>query len=87
MLGLRTLREEVNMVTTITQRGQTVMPAKIRQQFHIQPNTKLEWITDGGTIRVIPIPADSIRGAIGIARGTGLLKALMEDRKQERNRG
>ena len=75
------------MVTTISQKGQTIVPAAIRQQFHIQPNTKLEWMTNGGTIRVIPVPADPIRGARGIAKGTGLMKALMEDRKQERNRG
>lgn len=75
------------MLTTITRRGQTVVPAEIRQRFHIQPNTKLEWMTDEGTIRVIPIPANPIQGARGIAKGAGLMKALMENRKQERNRG
>jgi len=72
------------MVTTMTRNGQTVVPAAIRQQFGIQPNTKLEWMTSGGTIRVIPIPSDSVRGARGIARGSGLMKSLMEDRQQER---
>lgn len=80
-------KEEINMVTTITRRGQTVVPAEIRKRFHIQPNTKLEWMTGGGAIRVIPIPVNPIRGARGIAKGTGLMKALMEDRKLERNRG
>jgi AbrB family looped-hinge helix DNA binding protein len=75
------------MVTTITQKGQTVVPAAIRHRFNLQSNTKLEWMTNGRTIRVIPIPADPIHGARGIAKGAGLMKALMEDRKQERNRG
>ena len=75
------------MVTTMTRRGQTVVPAEIRKRFHIQSNAKLEWMTDGDSIRVIPLPSDPIRGARGIARGTGLMKALMETRKQERDGG
>jgi len=75
------------MVTTMTRRGQTVVPAEIRQRFHIQSNAKLEWMTDGDSIRVIPLPSDPIRGARGIARGTGLMRALMETRKQGGDRG
>ena len=66
------------MITTMTRRGQTVVPAEIRQRFHIQNNAKLEWMTDGDTIRVIPIPSDPIRGARGIAKGSGLFRAFME---------
>ena len=75
------------MVTTISRRGQTVVPADIRQRFHIEINTKLDWISDGEAIRVIPLPADSIGGARGIARGSGLSRALREDRRRERSRG
>ena len=75
------------MITTISRRGQTVVPADIRQQFHIESNTKLDWISDGETIRVIPIPVDAIGGAKGIARGSGLSRTLREERRQERSRG
>ena len=75
------------MVTTMTRRGQTVVPAEIRDRFHIQSSAKLEWLTDGNTIRVIPLPPDPVRGARGMAKGTGLMKTLMETRKQERERG
>jgi AbrB family looped-hinge helix DNA binding protein len=81
------VREEINMVTTMTRRGQTVVPSEIRKRFNIQPNAKLEWLAQGEIIRVIPIPVNPIRDARGIARGTGLMKALMENRKLERNRG
>jgi AbrB family looped-hinge helix DNA binding protein len=74
------------MITTMTRRGQTVVPADIRHRFHIQNNAKLEWMTDGDTIRVIPIPSDPIRGARGIAKGSGLFRSFMDDRKQERDR-
>jgi len=75
------------MVTTMTKRGQTVVPAAIRHRFHIQSNAKLELLTDGDTIRVILLPTDPIKGARGIARGSGLMQAFREDRKQERERG
>ena len=74
------------MITAVTRRGQTVVPAEIRKRFHIQSNAKLEWLTDGETIRVIPLPTDPIRGARGLAKGKGLMHALMETRKQERDR-
>jgi bifunctional DNA-binding transcriptional regulator/antitoxin component of YhaV-PrlF toxin-antitoxin module len=75
------------MITAMSKRGQTVVPAEIRQRFHIQPQARLEWITDGKSIRVIPLPDDPICGARGIAKGKGLTKAMMDARKEERNRG
>lgn len=72
------------MRTTVTARGQTVVPAKIRKAYHIQPQTQLEWIDDGQTIRVVPIPPDPVRAAKGSSKG--LHKKLLEERKQERRR-
>ena len=46
------------MRSTITVRGQTVVPAPIRERFGLGPSTRLEWIVDGdGSIRVVPAPA------------------------------
>ena len=73
------------MKTTVTVRGQTVVPAKIRKDHHIVPNTQLEWIDDGETIRVVPLPSDTIRAAKGITQG--LRQKLQEAREQERQRG
>lgn len=72
------------MRTTVTARGQTVVPAKIRKAYHIQPQTQLEWIDDGQTIRVVPIPPDPIRSAKGSSQG--LRKKLLEERERERCR-
>ena len=73
------------MRTTVTVRGQTVVPAKIRRNHGIAPHTRLEWIDDGHSIRVVPVPDDSIRAAIGMTRGLG--RRLLEERKRERARG
>ena len=73
------------MRTTVTERGQTVVPARIRRDYRIEPHSRLEWIDDGHTIRVIPIPEDPIRAARGISHG--LSRRLLEERKRERARG
>jgi AbrB family looped-hinge helix DNA binding protein len=72
------------MRTTVTARGQTVVPAKIRKAYHIEPQTQLEWIDDGQTIRVVPIPPDPIRAAKGSSKG--LSRRLLEERERERRR-
>jgi len=73
------------MQTTVTARGQTVVPAKIRRAHAIEPQTRLEWIDDGYTIRVIPVPDDPISAATGISEGLG--DRLLEERERERKRG
>jgi bifunctional DNA-binding transcriptional regulator/antitoxin component of YhaV-PrlF toxin-antitoxin module len=72
------------MRTTVTSRGQTVVPAKIRRDHAIQPETLLEWIDDGLTIRVVPLPADSIGAAIGSTKGLG--EKLLIERWLDRDR-
>jgi len=56
------------MKTTVTARGQTVIPAKIRKSHQIDVSTKLKRIDDGETIRVVPLPTDSIEAAKGISK-------------------
>jgi bifunctional DNA-binding transcriptional regulator/antitoxin component of YhaV-PrlF toxin-antitoxin module len=73
------------MRTTVTSRGQTVVPAKIRRDHAIDPQTQLQWIDDGYTIRVVPVAADPIRAAKGFSRG--LRAKLIEERTRDRLRG
>ncbi len=73
------------MRTTVTSRGQTVVPAKIRKDHQIGLQTQLEWIDDGETIRVVPLPPDTIRAGKGMTKG--LHKRLLEEREWERQRG
>jgi len=73
------------MKTTVTARGQTVIPARVRRAHRITPRTRIEWIDDGQTIRVVPLPEDPIAAARGTAKG--LRAVLLRDRKRERQRG
>ena len=73
------------MLTTVTSRGQTVVPAKIRRDHGIDVRTRLQWIDDGQTIRVVPVPDDPITAAMGSTRG--LHSRLLKERERERQRG
>ncbi len=68
------------MRTTVTERGQTVVPAKIRREHRIEAQTRLEWIDDGYSIRVVPIPEDPVRAARGSSHG--LSRRLLAERKR-----
>ena len=70
------------MRSTITQRGQTVIPAAIRRQFHLSPADRLEWVLDHGTIRVVPVRADPVDAFRGQGRG-GSTQRLLATRRQE----
>jgi len=48
------------MRSTITERGQTVIPAEIRRKFHLSPADRLEWVLDGDGIRVVPVRDDPV---------------------------
>ena len=66
------------MRSTITSRGQTVIPAAIRHRFNLSPADRLEWIIENDTIRVIPVPADPIVAFRGQGKG-GTVKRLLEE--------
>jgi AbrB family looped-hinge helix DNA binding protein len=66
------------MRSTITARGQTVIPAEIRQYFHLSPADRLEWIIDDTGIRVIPVKSDPIAAFRGRGRGGSVARLLAE---------
>ena len=74
------------MQTTVTKRGQTAIPAKLRKKFSIQDRTKLEWIDEGTALRVIPIPKDPIKSYRGKSKGKNMTGILLATRKTERKR-
>ena len=68
------------MQSTITERGQTVVPAQIRKMFHLSPADRLEWLVDAGGIRVLPVRADPIAAFRGQGPG-GTTAHLLAQRR------
>ena len=74
------------METTVTRRGQTNIPAAIRRRHDIKEGDRITWLDDGETIRVVPVPADPIGALRGSGRGRSLLAALLNHRREDRER-
>ena len=70
------------MQTTVSERGQTSVPAEIRKEFNLKAKAKLAWMVDGGLIIVMPIPDDPIKAFRG--KSKGLTEALLKSRREER---
>ena len=73
------------MQSTITARGQTVIPAAIRRQFHLSPADRLEWVLDNDVIRVVPVRANPVEAFRGQGKG-GTTARLLTARQQDLTR-
>lgn len=72
------------MQTTVSKRGQTAIPARIRQKYNIGSQAKLEWLDEAGVITVIPIPKDAISHYRGKGKGEKLVDKLLQGRRKQR---
>lgn len=68
------------MQTQITANGQTVIPDAIRRRFKLDKLSRLEWIIEENSIRLIPvISSDSISAFRGKGQG-GTTQRLLKER-------
>ena len=66
---------------TLTEKGQVVIPAEIRTRYELTPGTQVEFVDDGGTIRLLVrrrvVPSDP-------EKGYGLVKVKSSGRGRPR---
>lgn len=74
------------METVATSKGQVVIPSKIRKQLGIKDGTYLQIDVNAVTRQIIltPVTREYIRSLRGKYKGRGLMKALMAEKKRER---
>lgn len=74
------------METTITSKGQIVIPALVRKNFGIEKGARIEVIEDkaAGIIILKPVTPQYVRRLRGILKGSVALQALKEDRRKEK---
>lgn len=57
------------------------------ERHQIGEGDRLVWLDDGETIRVVPVLPDPVRALRGSGRGEDLVKILLNDRREDRERG
>ena len=74
------------METVATSKGQIVIPSAVRRKFGIKEGTRIQITIDENAHEIIlkPITREYVHSVRGKFKGKGLLKALMADRKKER---
>ena len=74
------------METIVNSKGQFIIPSKIRKQLGIKDGTYLQIDVNAVTRQIIltPVTREYIRSLRGKYKGKGLMKALMADKKRER---
>ena len=69
----------------VTSKGQLVIPSKLRRKFGIKPGTRVNFFEEEDGIKIIPVTIEVIDSNKGFLETKGkLLKALMEEKKKER---
>ena len=74
------------METTATSKGQIVIPSSVRRRFGIKEGTRIQIEVDDKANLIVlkPITRQYVHSLRGKYRGKGLLKALMAEKKRER---
>ena len=74
------------METTATSKGQIVIPSSVRRKLGIKEGTRIQIEVDEETNQIIlkPITREYIHSLRGRYRGKGLLKALLVEKKREK---
>ena len=65
-------------------KGQVVIPRRLRREFEIEEGTQAYVEATSEGILIKPVTTKFIRSLRGSLKGSGVMKAMMEDRKRER---
>ncbi len=75
------------VITTVSTKGQVLIPSKIRRKLKINKGTKVYIEEKGNEITLKPITPEAISRFAGILQSGGeLTKALLEEREKDRRK-
>ncbi|MFQ5454775.1 MAG: AbrB/MazE/SpoVT family DNA-binding domain-containing protein [Nitrospirota bacterium] len=72
------------MKTKVSTRGQVSIPAKIRKEFNIEPDSRIEWVVKDNIITLFPLPKDPVKAFRGKGKGCYTTNDLIRERRKER---
>jgi AbrB family looped-hinge helix DNA binding protein len=74
-----------NLVSTVTTKGQLVIPSKLRRKYGIRKGTRVAMIEEETRLILQPLTREYIHSLRGSLKGgASALEALREGRKQDR---
>jgi AbrB family looped-hinge helix DNA binding protein len=72
-------------VSTVTTKGQLVIPSKLRRKYAIRKGTQVAFVEEEHRLILQPLTPEFIRSLRGSLKGEpSALKLLLEERKRER---
>lgn len=75
-----------NEVSTVTTKGQLVIPSKLRSKYAIRKGTQVAFLEEENRLVLQPLTPEFIRSLRGSLKGDpSPLKILLEERKKERD--
>ena len=85
-LKLVMTRENImeTLKSTVTSKGQIVIPKEIRARYGIKKATIIHWIQKGEGVLMIPDSEDAVIAAKGMIPKSGLIEKLMQSRRADR---
>lgn len=72
--------------STVTSKGQVVIPKRLREKYGIRPATLIRWVEIDKGILMVPESEDPIVTVRGMFKGSGMLKAYLNEKKLEKQR-
>ena len=74
-----------NAVSTVTTKGQLVIPSKLRRKYGIHKGTQVAFVEDDHRLILQPLTPDFIRSLRGWLKDEpSPMKALLEERRRDR---
>ena len=72
-------------VSTVTTKGQLVIPSKLRRKYAIHKGTQVAFLEEENRLVLQPLTPEFVRALRGSLKGEpSALKQLLEDRKRDR---
>ena len=72
-------------VSTVTTKGQLVIPSKLRRKYAIRKGTQVAFLEEDNRLVLQPLTPEFIRSLRGSLKGEpSALKILLEERKRDR---
>lgn len=75
------------MTTTVSSRGQLVVPSALRKKYGLRNHAKVAWVELDQGLLLVPAGPEAVRDSRGFLKGSGAsTKLLLRMRQEERQR-